>query len=181
MENQEKLPLWQKIIQVCILLLPLVLIGIMLLLKQSNLDYEASEKYFIFIGLAMALVGLFLRLTTDSSYGQPLVYGGVLVFTGAPLFLGSGKTTNPVPVEPIQTETFAERTRSFILSFATVEQVHRFGIVLAVITGALVLYFAVKFILSIIWEDMYSQPLYLTNTIALGLPFGFLIYVLCIV
>lgn len=77
--------------------------------------------------------------------------------------------------------TFSEWIRSIILSFATVEQVRGFGIPLAVINGALVLYFVVKLILSIKWQDMYRIGMNLLNTILLGLPLALVIYVLCIV
>lgn len=181
MKNKKSCLFGEKIIRVCIWLLPFALIGVMFLVKQSSSDYETIRKYFIFIGFGMAVVGLFLRLATDNFYGHFLVYGGVIVLSGTSLLLGGGQTTEPVPVEPIQAVTVSEGTRSFILSFATAEQVHRFGIVLAVITGALFLYFAVKFILSIKWEDLFGMQQYLPVSLGFGMLLAIAIYVLSIV
>ena len=181
MENQKKLPLWKKIVEACIWLLPFALIGVMLLVKQFAHDYETIGKYFGFTGVAMAVTGLFLRFITENSYARFLVYGGVMVMSGNSLVLGGGQTTEPIPVEPVQAVTFSEWLRSSILSFATVEQVHRFCVALAVINGALVLFFLVKLILSIKWEDMYGIGLHFQNTIALGMLLALWIYVLCIV
>ena len=179
--NEQKKLLWKKIIRACIWALPFALIGVMLLVKQFGSDYETIRNYFIFTGIAMALVGLSLRLTTDSSYGRFLVYGGVMVMSGTSLFLGGGQTTEPVLVEPVQAVTFSEWVRSRVLCFTTVEQVRRFGIVLAVINGALILYFVVKLILSIKWEDLFRMQIAIQNIVLLVIPFALMIYVLCIV
>lgn len=179
-DKQKTKQIWLKIVRICIWLLPFAAVGVMLLIKQFSGDYETVRNVFSVGGLVAMVVGLIIRLFADdvltpnlNFIGRSLVYGGGVVLFGASVFLGQAQTT-----EPVQTETLSESIRSVILSFATVEQVHRFGIAVAVFNCGLLLYCIVRLILSIKWEVAEEIGKYAFNSIAFGGTLAMFIYVL---